>query len=226
MLIIFTKNPKYLVDQIVAFFNYIMNSEEIIQTGGLLAIILIVYVENGLFFGFFLPGDYLLFLSGVFAATGLLEVSFIALFSGILLAAFLGTYTGYISGRFFGDKIENRKDSLFFKQKYITKTRHYFEKYGSRTLIIARFLPIVRTFAPILAGLVSMNIIKFTVYNLIGGFIWVFTLVGSGYYLGISYPWLVDYVHYIISFFLVITTFTVIKGYFSARKEMEDPEED
>ncbi len=214
------------MDQIISFFNYIMNSEEIIQTGGLLAIILIVYVENGLFFGFFLPGDYLLFLSGVFVSTGLLEVSVFTLFFAIMAAAIAGSFTGYVSGRFFGDKIQNRKDSLFFKQKYITKTRKYFEKYGSRTLIIARFLPIVRTFAPILAGLVTMNFIRFTIYNILGGFIWAFTLVGSGYYLGIKYPWLIDYVHYIILFFLAITTFTVIKGYFNARKEMDLPDED
>lgn len=214
------------MDQIVSFFNYIMNSEEIIQTGGLLAIILIVYIENGLFFGFFLPGDYLLFLSGVFVSTGLLEVSVFTLFFAIMAAAIAGSFTGYVSGRFFGDKIQNRKDSLFFKQKYITKTRKYFEKYGSRTLIIARFLPIVRTFAPILAGLVSMNFLRFTIYNILGGFIWAFTLVGSGYYLGIKYPWLIDYVHYIIIFFLAITTFTVVKGYFNARKEMDLPDED
>ncbi|MCP9763690.1 DedA family protein [Lacihabitans soyangensis] len=214
------------MDEIVSFFTYIMNSEEIIQTGGLLAIILIVYIENGLFFGFFLPGDYLLFLSGVFVSTGLLEVSVFTLFFAIMAAAIAGSFTGYVSGRFFGDKIQNRKDSLFFKQKYITKTRKYFEKYGSRTLIIARFLPIVRTFAPILAGLVTMNFLRFTIYNVLGGFIWAFTLVGSGYYLGIKYPWLIDYVHYIIIFFLAITTFTVIKGYFNARKEMDLPDED
>lgn len=214
------------MDEIVSFFTYIMNSEEIIQTGGLLAIILIVYIENGLFFGFFLPGDYLLFLSGVFVSTGLLEVSIFILFFSIMAAAIAGSFTGYISGRFFGDKIQNRKDSLFFKQKYITKTRKYFEKYGSRTLIIARFLPIVRTFAPILAGLVTMNFLRFTIYNILGGFIWAFSLVGGGYYLGIKYPWLIDYVHYIIIFFLAITTFTVIKGYFNARKEMDLPDED
>jgi membrane-associated protein len=222
---IFTENPQKVVDQIISFFNYIMNSEEIIQTGGLLAIILIVYIENGLFFGFFLPGDYLLFLSGVFCSTKLLEVSFGHLFLGILAAAIAGTFTGYVSGRFFGDKIQNKKDSLFFKQKYIEKTRRYFEKYGSRTLIIARFLPIVRTFAPILAGLVSMNFLRFMLYNIIGGLIWVLTLVGSGYYLGMKYPWLINYVHYIIFFFLAITTFTVIKGYFNARKELDDAEE-
>jgi membrane-associated protein len=196
-----------------------MNSQEIIQTGGLFAIILIVYIENGLFFGFFLPGDYLLFLSGVFASTGVLKVAIVPLLVYISLAAILGSLTGYLSGRFFGDKIENRKDSLFFKQKHIEKTRTYFEKYGSRTLIIARFLPIVRTFAPILAGLVKMNFLRFTLYNIIGGLIWVLTLVGGGYFLGIKYPGITNYVQYIILFFLGITTFTVVKGFFNLKKD-------
>jgi membrane-associated protein len=196
-----------------------MNSQEIIQTGGLFAIILIVYIENGLFFGFFLPGDYLLFLSGVFASTGVLKVAIVPLLVYISIAAILGSLTGYLSGRFFGDKIENRKDSLFFKQKHIEKTRTYFEKFGSRTLIIARFLPIVRTFAPILAGLVKMNFLRFTIYNILGGLIWVLTLVGGGYFLGIKYPGITNYVQYIIIFFLGITTFTVIKGFFNLKKD-------
>lgn len=207
------------MDHLISFFQYLMNSEEIIQTGGLLAIILIVYIENGLFFGFFLPGDYLLFLSGMFCATNLIEVSIMALIAGILLAAVLGSLTGYVSGRFFGDTIENKKDGIFFKKEYIEKTARYFEKYGSRTLIIARFLPIVRTFAPILAGIVKMNFFQFLIYNVVGGGIWVFSLVGGGYLLGVKYPSTVNYVHYIIIFFLLVTTFTVVKGYLSAKKQ-------
>ncbi len=209
------------MESITSFFDYIMNSQEIIQTGGLFAIILIVYIENGLFFGFFLPGDYLLFLSGVFASTGVLKVAIVPLLVYISLAAILGSFTGYISGRFFGEKIENRKDSIFFKQKHIEKTRTYFEKFGSRTLIIARFLPIIRTFAPILAGLVKMNFFRFSLYNILGGLIWVVTLVGGGYFLGLKYPNITNYVQYIIIFFLGVTTFTVIKGFFNLKKDQE-----
>ncbi len=209
------------MESITSFFDYIMNSQEIIQTGGLFAIILIVYIENGLFFGFFLPGDYLLFLSGVFASTGVLKVAIVPLLVYVSLAAILGSFTGYVSGRFFGDKIENRKDSIFFKQKHIEKTRTYFEKFGSRTLIIARFLPIIRTFAPILAGLVKMNFFRFSIYNILGGLIWVVTLVGGGYFLGLKYPNITNYVQYIIIFFLGVTTFTVIKGFFNLKKDQE-----
>lgn len=210
------------MEEIISFFNYLMNSEEIIQTGGLVAILLIVYIENGLFFGFFLPGDYLLFLTGVFVASKHLDAPISLVILGVIAAAVLGAYTGYITGKFFGDSIRNRKDSIFFKQKYLTRTSKYFDKYGNRTLIIARFLPIVRTFAPILAGLVNMNFAQFSLYNILGGSIWGLVLVGGGYLLGNEFPFIINYVHYIIIFFLAITTFTVVKGYFSAKKEFEE----
>jgi len=209
------------MEQITDFFQYILNSEEIIQTGGLIAIVLIVYIENGLFFGFFLPGDYLLFLSGVFCGLGLLTVNIVLLLLAVFAAAVLGSFTGYVSGYYFGEALENKKENLFFKKKHIEKTKHYFDKYGSRTLIIARFLPIIRTFAPILAGLVRMKFIPFTLYNIIGGALWVVVLVGGGYYFGNRFPGITEYVHYIIFFFLAITSFTVIKGYFSAKSEID-----
>ncbi|MFT6203725.1 MAG: membrane-associated protein [Spirosomataceae bacterium] len=210
------------MQSISEFFHLLMDSKEIIQTGGLIAIVLIVYVENGLFFGFFLPGDYLLFLSGVFCATKLLSVSISILMLCVFAAAVAGSLTGYGTGRFFGESILNRKDSLIFKKKYIKNTEKYFDKFGSQTLVIARFLPIIRTFAPIIAGLVRMNFPKYILYNILGAVLWTILLVGGGYYFGIKFPWIVDYVHYIVIFFLAITTFTVIKGYFKARDEMTE----
>jgi membrane-associated protein len=210
------------METISSFWNYLMNSEDLIMKGGLLAITLIIFIENGLFFGFFLPGDYLLFLAGVFCGTKLFNVPIAGLMSCIFAASVLGSLVGYISGRYFGDAIQNRKDSFFFKKRNIDTTNRYFEKYGSQTLVIARFLPVVRTFAPILAGLVKMNFRKFMLYNIIGGGIWTLTLVGGGYFFGVKFPGIIDYAHYVIFFFLGITTFTVIKGYFSAKKEMDE----
>ncbi|WP_337044350.1 DedA family protein [Emticicia sp. 17c] len=213
------------MEQVSNWFQYLMNSKEIIQTGGLVAITLIIFIENGFFFGFFLPGDYLLFLSGVFCGTKTLNAPLPLLLTCIFLAAVLGSLVGYLSGLYFGDKIQARPDSLFFKKKHIESTRKYFAKYGSQTLIIARFLPVVRTFSPILAGIVKMQFYKFMTFNILGGAIWVITLVGGGFYFGEKYPWITDYVEYIIIFFLAVTTFTVVKGYLNARKEMKEPEQ-
>lgn len=210
------------MEQISEWFKYLMDSEELIRTGGLITITLIIFIENGIIFGFFLPGDYLLFLSGVFCGTKLLDVPVTLLMACVFAAAVLGSLLGYVIGRFFGDNIQTRRDSLFFKKKYIENTRKYFEKYGSQTLIIARFLPVVRTFSPILAGIVKMNFYKFMIYNVLGGLIWTVVLVGGGFYFGEKFPWIVDYVQYIIFFFLGITTFTVIKGYLNAKKELSD----
>ncbi|WP_288426537.1 VTT domain-containing protein [uncultured Spirosoma sp.] len=212
------------MQQIVDFFQYLLNSEEIIRTGGLIVVTLIVYIENGIFFGFFLPGDYLLFLSGVFAGTKLLNVPLWLLLLCIFSAAVLGSLTGYLTGYYFGGRLQSRPDSLFFKQKYIQNTRDAFEKYGSSALIVARFLPIVRTFAPLLAGLIHMRFQLFMLYNIVGGAVWVIVLVGGGFFFGERFPWIVDYVQWIIVFFLAVTTFTVVRGYLNARKEAKTRE--
>lgn len=206
------------MQDIIDFFRYLLNSEEIIRTGGLVVVTLIVFIENGVIFGFFLPGDYLLFLAGVFAGTKVLAVSLMLLLTCIFSAAVLGALLGYGIGYFFGRRLQNRPDSLFFKQEYITNTRKTFERYGNQALIVARFLPVVRTFAPLLAGIIHMNFARFMSYNIIGGALWTCVLVVTGYYFGVQFPWIINYVHWIILFFLGITTFTVVRGYLNARK--------
>jgi membrane-associated protein len=202
------------MNSIVDFFQYILNSEEIIRTGGLVVITLII-------FAFFLPGDYLIFLAGVFCGLKILNVTLLVLLGAMFTAAVLGSLMGYLSGKYFGESLQNRKDSWFFKKAYFETTRKYFDKYGSRTLVISRFLPVVRTFAPILAGVVRMSFGSFLTYNVLGAFLWIGSLAGCGYFFGERFPWIVDYVMYIVLFFMAITTFTVIKGYLSAKKEIE-----
>ena len=213
------------MEQVNGWLQYLMDSEELIRTGGLVAITLIIFIENGFFFGFFLPGDYLLFLSGVFCGTKILNVPLPLLMLCIFLAAVIGSFVGYFSGWYFGDRIQARPDSLFFKKKHIESTRKYFAKYGSQTLIIARFLPVVRTFSPILAGIVKMQFYKFSIFNILGGAIWVITLVGGGFYFGERFPGIINYVEYIIIFFLTVTTFTVVRGYLNAKKELNESKE-
>ena len=197
--------------------KYLSDSKEIIGLG-LWAVTFVVFAENGLFFAFFLPGDYLLFLTGVFVGTGFLEYTIVTVMLYLFIAAVLGSLTGFLFGRFFGSTLENRPDRWYFKKKHIKSTEDFFEKYGNRALIISRFLPYIRTFAPILAGISKMNYPKYIFLNVAGAALWVGLLVGGGYYFGVQFPWIINYVHYVILFFLAITTFTVIKGYLNIKK--------
>lgn len=201
------------------FIHTLLDSKEIVTKGGLMLVVLIVYIENGLFFGFFLPGDYLLFLAGVFCGTQAFAISIITLVLAVTAASIAGSFTGYIFGNVLGKSLLNKKDSLFFKHEYLVRTRVYFMKYGGKTLIISRFLPIVRTFAPILAGMVKMDLKKFSFFNVAGGIIWVFSLILSGYFLGSRFPQIMHYLEYVVFFFLAITSIVVIKGFFEMNKK-------
>lgn len=155
--------------------------EILIKTVGLIGIFLIIFAESGLFFGFFLPGDSLLFVAGIFASQGIFNIY--VLIIGCIFFAILGDSVGYFSGKKFGRRFF-QTDGRFFKKKYMTQTEQFYEKHGKYTLIIARFVPIVRTFAPIAAGLGNMNYKSFIIYNVIGGILWVVSLLSLGYLLG------------------------------------------
>ncbi|MFY7788734.1 MAG: DedA family protein [Thermoflexibacteraceae bacterium] len=202
---------------IMDFFQFLLNSKEIIDKGGLIAITLIVFAETGLFFCFFLPGDYLLFLAGVFWAER--GENLFLLLACIMGAAIMGNYTGYFFGKKVGEKLYHRPDTLFFKRRYLESTSQLFLKYGGKSLVIGRFMPIIRTFAPILAGTSRMDFKEFTTYNLIGAFLWTVSLVASGFYLDKQFPQIKDYIEYIVLFFISITTITIIRAYLQIRSE-------
>ena len=203
---------------ITSYFQLLTDSKEIIASGGLLLITLIVFAENGLFFGFFLPGDYLLFSAGLFCGTGNFAVPILLLWFCIAAASIVGSYTGFLFGKYLGIKLLDAKDTWYFKRAFIIKTRYYYIKYAGNTLIIGRFLPIVRTFAPILAGVIKMDGKKFMFYNVSGGLLWVTLMVLGGYFLGQRFPQLLNYLEYIIFGFIALTSIVVIKGFFSAKK--------
>jgi membrane-associated protein len=204
-------------EAIMDFFQFLLNSKEIIDKGGLIAITLIVFAETGLFFCFFLPGDYLLFLAGVFWAER--GENLFLLLACIMGAAIMGNYTGYFFGKKVGEKLYHRPDTLFFKRRYLESTNQLFLKYGGKSLVIGRFMPIIRTFAPILAGTSRMDFKEFSTYNLIGAFLWTVILVASGFYLDKQFPEIKDYIEYIVLFFISITTFTIIRAYLKIRSE-------
>lgn len=147
-----------------------------------IALFVVIFAETGLVIMPFLPGDSLLFAAGALAGGGMLHV-WIVYFS-LLFAAILGDTANYWIGSYIGIKVFSRENSRFFKKEYLEKTREFYEKYGGKTIIIARFLPIIRTFAPFVAGIGKMHYSTFFFYNVLGGFIWVTSLVFAGFYLG------------------------------------------
>ncbi|MBE8719216.1 DedA family protein [Sphingobacterium pedocola] len=185
-------------------FQQLMDPEYLLSHGGFYIVCLIVFAETGLFFGFFLPGDYLLFLAGLFCALGKIDVNITTMYFGILIAGILGNFIGYWFGYRTGPMLFKRQDSFLFKRKYVIMAEEFYQKYGGTALIIGRFVPIIRTFAPIFAGVVKLNFRKFVLFNIIGAFLWVSLLTLSGYFLGIQFPWIIEYVEYIIVGLIVI----------------------
>lgn len=201
-------------ENIVDFFQTLLSSEKIIYYGGLTLLIIVVFAETGLFIGFFLPGDYLLFTSGLLCGTKYLDISIFLLLISLTLASVLGNYVGYFTGKTLGKRLFTRPDSRFFKKERVEKARRFYDEKGNISLVLGRFLPIVRTFAPIVAGAIDMNLRKFSYYNWTGGFLWVWSLVLMGYFLGRSYPGLINYLEYFIIGFIVITSLVLIKSIF------------
>ena len=154
----------------------------LIKTVGYVGIFFIVFAETGLFLGFFLPGDSLLFIAGLLAKQGFFSLS--VLVFGLFVSAVLGNLCGYEFGRRIGPKLFSREDSLIFKKAHALKAQSFYDKHGPKTILLARFMPIVRTFAPIVAGVANMRYPVFFLYNLIGALVWVIGLVLLGYFLG------------------------------------------
>ncbi len=191
--------------------QHFIDPEKLLKEGGFYVVVFVIFAETGLFFGFFLPGDYLLFLAGMFVATGKLDVNIYTLIAGLFFAAVAGNFTGYWFGRKTGPVLYSRKDTFFFKKRYLLAAEKYYRKQGAFALIMGRFVPIVRTFAPIFAGVVKLDIKKFALYNILGAIIWIASLTLLGYFLGRRFAQQIEeYLVYIIIGFIVITTIPLI----------------
>lgn len=191
--------------------QHFIDPEKLLKEGGFYVVLFVIFAETGLFFGFFLPGDYLLFLAGMFVATGKLDVNIYTLIFGLFIAAVLGNFTGYWFGRKTGPVLYDRKDSFFFKKRYLKAAEAYYNKQGAFALIMGRFVPIVRTFAPIFAGVVGLEFKKFALYNIAGGLLWITSLTLLGYFLGRRFEKEInDYLLYIITGFIIITSIPLI----------------
>lgn len=176
------------------------NVDGIVQSGGILIVSLIVFAESGLLIGFFLPGDTLLFAAGLAASQGDLSLGWLIFF--VFIAAVIGDNVGYEIGQRTGSKIFTKKDGILFRQEYLERAQEFYEKHGGKTIVIARFTPIVRTFAPVVAGASKMSYKRFFAFNLFGGLLWATAMPLLGYWLGSKIPGLDKYIEVVI--FIVV----------------------
>ena len=209
------------MQEIFEFFGHLTNPEWIMANGGLYIVALIVFIETGFPFGFFLPGDSLLFIAGMVIANALspfnqpiLNLVFWVML--ISVAGITGNFTGYWLGRKSDKLLFQRKDNWFFKKRYLIQAKEFYDKKGGGAIVLARFLPIVRTFAPIVAGIVKMSPAKFSMYNIAGSFLWSVSIVTAGFLLGEN-EWVKHNLEIIIIGIVVITTAPVFLKLISGR---------
>jgi membrane-associated protein len=177
--------------------------DALIRWGGYILLIAIVFSETGLLVGCFLPGDSLLITAGLVASTGTLNIWWL---NGLLIAAaIIGDSTGYAIGARLGPRIFTREKSLLFNPKYVQRTQRFYEKYGPKTIVIARFVPIIRTFAPVLAGVGTMQYRRFLTYNVVGGIGWVASMSWAGYLLGHTVPNISKHIHVLVIVIIVLS---------------------
>jgi len=191
------------------------NVRGLIEWGGTFLVCAIVFVETGLFVGFFLPGDSLLVTAGVFAGAGNLKLSWLLI--GVTLCAIAGDQLGYWIGRRAGQALYSREDSKFFKKKHLENAHEFYELYGGKTVIMARFLPIIRTFCPPVAGAARMNYAKYFAFDIAGGFLWVWGMTLLGYTLGRTIPNIDKRIHLVIAAVIVASFLPALFHYLRTR---------
>ncbi len=192
----------------------------LIQYGGFILLLVIIYLETGFFLGLVLPGgDYLIFTAGLLCGTDYLDVPLLVLVTAMISAAVLGDFTGYAKGRWLGPKLFNKADARIFKRSYLDKSKAFYEKYGMWAFITGRFLPVIRTIIPMLAGASGISWARFSYLNVIGGVIWIGSLTPLGYFLGKAYPQLINYSIYLLFGFIVLASIPMLKILFSKIKK-------
>jgi membrane-associated protein len=197
-----------MLDLIQKFFETVYNIPELIRMGGYVGLFAIIFSETGLLVGFFLPGDSLLVTAGVFCAAGTLKIHY--LIPLLLVAAICGNATGYAIGYRTGARIFSRPDSLLFKRRHLIRTQQFYEKHGGKTIILAQFMPIVRTFAPLVAGVAGMSYRRFATFNVVGAVLWIGSMTMTGYLLGRSVPDIDRHIHIVIAVVIFLSLLPAI----------------
>lgn len=197
-------------------FHQLKDVRQLVQAGGYVGLTLIIFAETGLLIGFFLPGDSLLVTAGLLASQPKFGLNVWVLGTLLTVAAVLGNSAGYGIGRYSGPRLFTKDDSLLFKKKHLFRAQAFYEKHGGKTLVIARFMPIVRTFVPVVAGLAQMRYRDYTLYNVIGAVGWIWSMLFIGYFLGRYIPGVENHIESVI---LIVIFLSLLPGLISWRRE-------
>jgi membrane-associated protein len=190
--------------------------DDLIRWGGYVMLVAIVFTETGLLIGFFLPGDSLLITAGLVAATGTLDIWWLNAL--LIVAAIAGDSVGYAIGYRAGPRLFTREQSLLFRPSHVERTRRFYERHGAKTIVIARFVPIVRTFAPVVAGVGQMEYRRFLIYNVAGGVGWVTSMTWAGYLLGQAIPNISDHIHLVVGIVIVLSLVPIAVELYKERR--------
>jgi membrane-associated protein len=209
------------MENLLEFIKTILNPQSIINYGGLALLLFIIFAETGLFFGFFLPGDSLLFVAGLMCGTPIFDVNIYMLVSTLIVAGILGNFVGYYFGKKTGPMLFRRDDSFFFKKKHVNAAKEFYNRYGGTAIVLGRFIPIIRTFVPIMAGVVNLDFKKFVWFNIIGCIAWILSMVLSGYFLGRAFPSLQHNLEYIVIVIILISMIPVVLTYIKEHRRMK-----
>jgi membrane-associated protein len=207
------------LDSILHFFHALFNPEglkELIRSGGAPLICTIVFIETGFFVGFFLPGDSLLVTAGILSAGAVIPLKWLLL--PVMACAIFGDQIGYWIGRTAGQAIYKKEDSFLFRRIHLQRAHDFYEKYGGRAVILARFIPIIRTFCPPVAGAAKMPYYRYLLFDIAGGVIWVGTMILGGYFLGRSIPNISQRIHYVIAVVILLSILPAIISILRARR--------
>lgn len=204
--------------EVVCFALQLVDPEQLIKYGGLWLLLLIVFSENGFFFGFFLPGDPLLFLAGMVCGLPILDLPVHQLILYIIVTAFLGYCLSYFIGYRLGKWLLNKPDSFFFKKKYVELATRYFEKNHQKAILAARFIPVIRSFLPLCLGIIHCDIKNFMIYNFLGAVLWTCSLVLAGYFLKATFPNIIHSLEWIIVTILIISLVPLVYQFIKHRK--------
>ena len=198
------------------FFRTVYNVPELIRLVGLYGLIFIVFAETGLMVGFFLPGDSLLVMAGIFAARGDLNIA--TLIPCLLCGAVVGNATGYFIGHKAGQTLYSRPNSFFFRREHLIRTHAFYERHGGKTIVLAQFMPIVRTFAPVVAGAADMSYRRFAMFNVVGAVLWISSMTLTGYVLAQTAPNLVQTrVHLVVAVVIFLSLLPAIVGWLRSK---------